>query len=229
MIISINDNEIEINNLIVKNQIDNRFIYHIENKPTTRFLELTHEQWAAFSKEALEKHIVDVYNSETNKIYYLLNNELKKINTSTDRINNMVHELEFIYRQLAIHNISLSRVNFVYGDYRVKPSDTVFGYDSVVVPFMDIGRPQYEKWNISRHVTHPEISNYDRITNYIDFYSTPVNLNPNTKFIEQCNRENVPVWGNVLSIGTANYENFDDVGHLFVDALTTNNNIILKK
>jgi hypothetical protein len=219
-----------VNELIVKHQLDNSLIYRIENTPSTRFLELTHEQWAAFSSEALEKHNNNIYNPDTNEIYYLLNDDLKNKNTSTDHINNMVHTLENIYRYSAIHNIRLSSVNFVYNDYKVKPSDTIFGHDSLVVPFRDIGRPQYEKWSISGHVSHNEISNYDRITNYIDFYfCAPSRIVPNRRFIRQCKTEDVPAWGNMLSIGTAKYHNFDDVGYLFVNALTTNNYLSIKK
>lgn len=218
-----------VNELVINHQLDTKFLYFISDKPGTQFLESTHEQWAFFSREALEEHIPEIYNVETNKIYHFLNAELKKINTNTDHINNMVHELEFIYRYLTVHNLSLPSVDFIYGDYVVKPTDTVFGYDSVVVPFMDIGRPQYEKWTISKQVTHQEISNYDRITNYIDFYSTPIRFVPNPKFITQCKNENVPVWGNVLSIGTASYDNFDEVGYAFVNALSDTNRISIKK
>ena len=219
-----------VNELIVKHQLDSSLIYRIENTPSTRFLELTHEQWAAFSREALEKHNKNIYNPDTNKIYHLLNDDLKNKNTSTNHINDMVHTLEFIYRHSTIHNIRLSSVNFVYNDYKVKPSDTIFGHDSLVVPFMDIGRPQYEKWSISGHVSHNEISNYDRITNFIDFYlCAPSRIVPNQQYIEQCKTEDVPAWGNVLSIGTAKYHNFDDVGYLFVNALTTDNFLSINK
>lgn len=217
-----------VNDIVNKRNLPDRFKYAIANSPSTTFLESTHEQWAQFSKEALEQHRADVYNPDTAIVYTDINAELSNTGMHTDRINNMVHELEFLYRHLHIHQMSLP-VQFNYGDYKVTPSDTIFGYNNVVVPFMDIGRPQYEKWCISRHVVHTEISNYDRIINYLDFYSTPVPITPNPEFITQCNYEQVPVWGNVLSIGVANYTNFDAVGYDVVNALVDDNNYIMVK
>mgnify|MGYP003641701096 CR=1 FL=1 len=195
----------ENNKLVHEHGLEDNFIFVLSDFADIDFLAATHEQWAHITKQACEKH-TSIYDAAVERDYQLLDQGLQHLR-GYEEINAAVHCIEFMFKFVFIHNITIPQPAPNRSDYTIIPNDTSFIKDTVGVPYYDIGRPQYEKFLVSGAVKHSEISNYLAIANRIELTSCRIQDVIDDNFIKQCADENVEVFGPYLNVASTQHRN----------------------
>ena len=188
-----------VNRIAINDGMSPEWIYDKSESVDSNFLQETHEKWADITKKSCEQHLL-IFNPETKEIYESINKKLSEVSMCYNDINNCVHKIEFQYRFFAMHRLTFNLSTEKINDYIITAEDTSFIKDTIVIPFNDIGRPQYEKYCISGSVIHPEISNYQNIVNAVEIQSSPAPQYCHKSYIEKCTSDGIPLYGPYVSI-----------------------------
>jgi hypothetical protein len=186
------------NEIVTKYGLHEFFLYEpITNTPAMSLLSATHEKWAYISKKTFE---FDQKEQEIINVYELINSDLiEKIGKDYAWINPYVHDIEFEYKFFYMHNANIMRPE-ISRSYKIKDSDTSFKKELISLPYYDIGRPQFEKYQITGEVFHPEISNYITIVNSVHFTSSALVEEVPKSYHTLCSEIGSPVFGNYVPI-----------------------------
>lgn len=186
------------NEVVTRLGIEEKYLYEpITNAPSMALLSRTHEKWADITKKKFEWDQLDEEIIET---YTAIDGELKKDGKpGYPYINNFVHGVEFEYKHFYMHDVDIARPE-LGRSYQIKASDTSFKKDLVCLPYYDIGRPQFEKYQIDRTIDHPEISNYIHITNRVHFTSSAMVEDVPKSYYAAGTEQHTPVYGNHLPV-----------------------------
>jgi hypothetical protein len=216
---------LEFNRIVETENLPNYLAYDIKSTGAPDYLEYVHEKWAHFTIQSYHVPSPE-FNRDMKSYCEILNQRLnKKFGNSVDTrtINDYVHDLEHLYLYYQ-SDIVLPNGLFLYNEYRVTEDDTIFGTDNLLISYWDIGRPQYEKWIISKNVTSKEINNFEAISPRIEVRAECINVTPHVDYVRDCNTMNLPVWGNKLSLGNINLKNCYDIGYTIINSLNENTN-----
>ena len=218
-----NNNLEELLNKIYEiNKIINKFSFEwVKPFPIESFSQewlcKLHEQWAETTLY-MEARKHKQYGVEAQSLATELNNNMYW------KINPLVHALEYLNDNFRIVFLRLFANEYQLSkhcsEYTVKATDTSFLKSNIVIPFNDIGRPQFEEWLLKNRITN-ETSNYSNISGYIDILFLHEHRYPDNCINEYkifCNKNNLEEWGPVLNIGQfSNYtymtNNFDKFWH----------------
>jgi hypothetical protein len=184
----------ENNEIVTRLGISDDYLYEpINPNPSMSLLSDTHEKWADITKKKFEW---DLQEEDVMKIYDAINSELSE---DYSLINNYVHAIEFLYKFFYIHDVDIP-LEEIGRSYTIVPSDTSFKKELGTIPYYDIGRPQFEKYQIDRTIDHPEISNYMHISNRIHFTSGAMVEDVPKSYYALGAELNVPIYGNYLPV-----------------------------
>jgi hypothetical protein len=214
-----------IESLHTEQTLNRKMLFPLSNEPTVGYLEKIHEQWAAFTKDSTVYEL-ETWSQLNLDTYHDINNSLKAISCHYDDINWAVHRLEFLYKYLLLTDIIITDAyTFPKDEYKISAADTTFDRQQLMIPFYDIGRPQFEKWGICKRVVHEEISNYNNISNRLHIRIEKASITPPSDYVTDCNIAGVEVFGPNLGLGNFGLHNVDEVGFLLVKEILGNNNI----
>lgn len=218
-----------IKELKCEDALNRKMEFPLSNSPTVEYLEKIHEQWAQFTKDSTMYELGSW--SQTNlDVYHEINSYLKEHNHHYDDVNWAVHRLEFLYKHIFLSDLhTTTGLTFERSEYVVKSEDTTFSRQNLMIPFYDIGRPQYEKWAICGKVLHEEISNYINISTKLNILIQRLDISPPIEYVNECIRSNVSVYGPNLGIGDFAVRNVDEAGYHIAKSLLTTDKIILQK
>lgn len=190
------------NEAVTKLDLPKEYLYEpITDCPTMSLLSRTHEKWADVTKR---KHEWDLQDPEVMLIYDAIDKELTADGGKDYAwINNYVHAIEFHYKFFYMHNVDIALPE-IGRSYTIKPSDTSFKKEVVTLPYYDIGRPQFEKYQIDRTIDHPEISNYIHITNRVHFTSSAMVEYVPKSYYALGAEKHEPLYGNYLPVLRSN-------------------------
>ena len=115
-------------------------------------------------------------------------------------------------------------------EYTVKASDTSFFKSNIVVPYNDVGRPQFEEWLFKKRVTN-ETSNYINVSGRINVHILHEHRYPIDCINEYkvfCNENNLEEWGPILNIGKlSNYTYMTNNLDKFWNAISNHKDITI--
>lgn len=218
-----------IKDLKCEDILNRKMEFPVSNHPTIDYLEQVHEQWAQYTKDSTG-YETESWSQKNLDVYHDINSYLKNSNCHYDDVNWAVHRLEFLYKHIFLTNLkTIDRSTFEKSEYKITADDTTFSRQNLMVPFYDVGRPQYEKWAICGKVIHEEISNYINISTRLNLLIERHIISPPMEYVNECIRSNVGVYGPNLGIGDLNVRNVDKAGHDIVKSLLTTDKIILEK
>lgn len=185
---------IDRNNEFVQRQgFDDKYLYQpIGEHPSPQLLVDTHEKWADFTKQKFEPKQP---NPDHDEIYNIINHEMHKNGWDYKNINDFVHQVEFKHKFFLLHQINLVSPPIAYS-YIIKPEDTSFTRELIALPYQDVGRPQFEKFQVSGLVDHEEISNYRYLVNRIEITCAQMQENVPKQYYEKCRDQGVHAYGN---------------------------------
>jgi hypothetical protein len=223
----------KVNNVITtletERKLNRNMLFPLSNEPTTAYLEKIHEQWAQFTKDSATPGSSN-WSQENLDVYQDINKHLRLTDNHYDNINNRVHDLEFLYKHMQIHNIKTTDYwRFPPGEYTVTAQDTTFDTQHLMIPYYDIGRPQYEKWAICKEVVHDEISNYINISTKLQLIIKKANITPPDEYINACRLKGVDAFGPNLGLGNFAIHNVDEAGFLILKEIINTNKLTLVK
>lgn len=213
----------EFNQIVELEKLPSELSYNLQDSVEPKYLQYVHEKWAHFTIQSY--HVPSPhFNLEIKEYCDILNHKLnERFNSSIDTrtINNYVHNLEHLYLHYQTIIILLDDI-FPYGEYRVTEQDTIFGIDNLMISFWDIGRPQYEKWILSKDITSNEISNFETISPRVEVRAESTHTVPHDDYVNLCKKMNIPVWGNKLPLGNIKHINYYDIGYSIINSMKEN-------
>ncbi len=180
------------------------------------YLQYVHEQWANFTVLAQQKHL-DTWDEEISRYYREICNWLEKkgknkflYNEINPQVHNIEHWYAHYYREITID------VEFPYNEYIIQPEDSHHNLNNLQIPFFDIGRPQYEKWELCRDPCHEEISNYQNIKPVVQITANNSRRLPDPSYLDDCNSAGVKPWGPRVGIGNFLHQNQYQLGQYLI-------------
>lgn len=201
--------------------------FQIDTECTTKWLEYVHEHWAMLTIRDTNRNNRVSWESQTEfqKGYYgHANKIIKSLSGKTfDLINHMVHDNE----HLAFHlNFDILFQGFVQSEidagYRVTWQDTSFEKSAIHFMYYDVGRPQYEKWQLGRDLQSSEISNYVHISDLANVFARDQWAKIDQEYIKDCQSAGVDCWKPVLPF--ANFqESYFHVGNKILRNISEHN------
>lgn len=206
-------NILDLNNEAVERfGFPDEYLYEpVSRIPSPQELIDTHEKWADFTKKKFESTEPD---PDHDAVYDALNAEMTAVGLDYRNINDFVHQVEFRYKFFMLHNITVERPA-VY-DYTIQPEDTGFRKDLICLPYYDVGRPQFEKYQLCNVVDHPEISNYKNIARTIEITAEVRDEPVPQSFYDACAAAGVPAYGNYVPIARNIDQNPGAIGYFFI-------------
>ena len=194
-----------LNKIYEINKIINKFSFEwVKPFPIESFSQewlcKLHEQWAETTLY-MEARKHKQYGVEAQSLANELNNN------GYWKINPLVHSLEYINRQFRLESLRIFpdvyQLSKNCSEYTVKATDTSFLKSNIVIPFNDVGRPQFEEWLLKNRITN-ETSNYSNISGYIDILFLHEHRYPNNSIDAYkifCDENTLEAWGPMLNIG----------------------------
>lgn len=185
------------NETVIRLGIDHEYLYPTlpQQAPMAELIAI-HEKWAGFTKRSSRIH---EFEQEVFDIVDALEKEFSTIGRRYNDLNNFVHFVEFNYKFFFLPNAVIERLP-IHRGYQIKPSDTSFTRELICLPYYDIGRPQFEKYQVSRVAKHTEINDYSTITNHIHLTGNVMSERVPQEFYDLAQKESVPVFGNHLPV-----------------------------
>jgi hypothetical protein len=204
---------LDINNeMVTREGFPTEYLYEpVSRIPSPQELIDTHEKWADYTKQKFE---ADVLDPDHEAIYDALNQEMTAAGMDYRNINDFVHQVEFRYKFFMLHGITVERPGI--HDYTIQPSDTGFRKDLICLPYYDVGRPQFEKYQLCNVIDHPEISNYKNIARTIEITAEVRDEPVPQVFYDRCAEAGVPAYGNYVAIARNVDQNPGAIGYFFI-------------
>lgn len=186
-----------VNEISQSQGLDSRYIYDDTAEiPSMEMLANTHERWANVTLKAFEHDHID---ESVVEAYAAINSILKEEGFDYTQINNFVHDVEFAYKFFFLHDVEFER-DAIGRQYEIKPSDTSFVQEFMCIPYYDIGRPQFEKFQVSNQVSNPEISNYIAVTNRVHLTGNVRQEVVPFSYYEQTSSQGISAYGNHVPV-----------------------------
>jgi hypothetical protein len=224
---------VNVNNAILalncEQTLNRPMLFPVANTPSVDYLEKIHEQWAQFTKDSTVSELSS-WTQQNLDVYHEINTALRDSKYHYDDVNWAVHRLEFLYKHIFLTDIkTIDNWTFDKSEYTVTAKDTTFDRQNVMIPFYDIGRPQFEKWAICGKVIHEEISNYINISTKLHLLVNRAAITPPMDYVNKCITSGVDVFGPNLSLGNFDVRNVDHAGYDILKHLNKTNKLILEK
>jgi hypothetical protein len=151
-----------------------------------KWLNDTHKHWA---------HLTDRYKNE---IFDIPDN----VKQSWQEINNLVHRLELGYQQDFKNSVIFEITSLT--DLKVGTEDFEFSQHNLVLSYENLGRHQFNQWQVGLDSVDAETNNYNVITTSfsyfqgLDYYPR---LDAPQDYIMWCERQNLEIIGPWVSLG----------------------------
>jgi hypothetical protein len=138
-------------------------------------------------------------------------NEIFDIPASTRdawmQINNLIHKLEINYCH-EINNTVISEIPKTE-NLKVKKEDCEFVQHDLVLSFRNLGRHQYNQWQVGCDSINEETSNYNTISTSFSFYHSMDNYlyDAPPEYVKWCEKQNIEVLAPWVVLGTFDIKN----------------------
>jgi hypothetical protein len=138
-------------------------------------------------------------------------NEIFDIPASTRnawmQINNLIHELEMNYRHEFNNNV-VSEIPETE-NLKVEKEDCEFVQHDLVLSFRNLGRHQYNQWQVGYDSINEETSNYNTISTSFSFYHSIDNYRhaAPSEYVKWCEKQNIEVLAPWVVLGTFDIKN----------------------
>lgn len=127
------------------------------------------------------------------------------------QINNLIHQLESNYRHEFNNNVVLEIPKTT--NLKVEKEDCEFAQHNLVLSFKNLGRHQYNQWQVGYDSINEETSNYNTISTCFSFYHSVDNYchAAPTEYVKWCEKQNIEVLAPWVVLGTFDIKNLWEV------------------
>lgn len=163
---------------------------HFKNNPNLnqQWLNDTHKQWV-YMNERYKNEVYDIPDT---------------VKQSWMKINSIVHNLEAYYQHEFNNDVILEMPKSE--NLIVKKEDCEFTQHDLMLSYKNLGRHQYNQWQVGYDTINEETNNYTEVTTSFSFYHNVENYNYTAppEYVKWCEQQNIEILAPWVVLGTFN-------------------------
>ena len=150
--------------------------------------------------------------NSTHKIWVKLMNQYSTLYTpdlenSWEQINHLIHMLESNYQQTFENVVEIKIPEHL--NFKIEKEDCEFSQHDLVLAYNNLGRHQFNQWQVGLDQIDDETNNYKDISTTFEYFQGTDKVsraNAPIEYIAWCNRQNIEVLAPWVVLGTFNID-----------------------